>query len=71
MPEITEDDLSKALGDPVDEVQDQLAKDLLDENGEGTPDDKKPDENIVNDVKDDDAVDITKIEEKVMPFNME
>ena len=64
MPEITEDDLSKALGDPVDEVQDQLAKDLLDENGEGTPDDKKPDENIVNDVKDDDAADPESGEQK-------
>lgn len=64
MPEITEDDLSKALGDPVDEVQDQLAKDLLDENGKDTPGDDKPDENIVNDVKDDDAADPAKDEPK-------
>ena len=45
MQEITEDALSKALGNPVDNVEDKLAKDLLDEDGEGTPDDKKPDEN--------------------------
>lgn len=64
MAEITEDDLSKALGDPVDEVQDQLAKDLLDENGKDTPGDDKPDENIVNDVKDDDAADPAKDEPK-------
>ena len=64
MAEITEDDLSKALGDPVDEVQDQLAKDLLDENGKDTPGDDKPDENIVNDVKDDDAADPTKNDPK-------
>lgn len=55
MAEITEDDLSKALGDPVDEVQDQLAKDLIDENGDGTADDEKADDAIVNDVKDDAA----------------
>lgn len=55
MAEITEDDLSKALGDPVDEVQDQLAKDLIDENGDGTADADKVDDAIANDVKDDDA----------------
>lgn len=60
MAEITEDDLSKALGDPVDEVQDQLAKDLIDEDGKDTLGDDKPDENIVNDVKDDDAADPAK-----------
>lgn len=64
MAEITEDDLSKALGDPVDEVQDQLAKDLIDEDGKDTPGDDKPDENIVNDVKDDDAADPAKDEPK-------
>lgn len=64
MAEITEEDLSKALGDPVDEVQDQLAKDLIDEDGKDTPGDDKPDENIVNDVKDDDAADPAKDEPK-------
>lgn len=64
MAEITEEDLSKALGDPVDEVQDQLAKDLIDEDGKDTPGDDKPDENIVNDVKDDDATDPAKDEPK-------
>lgn len=64
MAEITEDDLSKALGDPVDEVQDQLAKDLIDEDSKDTPGDDKPDENIVNDVKDDDAADPAKDEPK-------
>lgn len=64
MAEITEEDLSKALGDPVDEVQDQLAKDLIDEDGKDTPGEDKPDENIVNDVKDDDAVDPAKDEPK-------
>lgn len=64
MAEITEEDLSKALGDPVDEVQDQLAKDLIDEDGKDTPGEDKPDENIVNDVKDDDAADPAKDEPK-------
>lgn len=64
MAEITEEDLSKALGDPVDEVQDQLAKDLIDEDGKDTPGDDKPDENIVKDVKDDDAADLVKDEPK-------
>lgn len=64
MAEITEEDLSKALGDPVDEVQDQLAKDLIDEDSKDTPGDDKPDENIVNDVKDDDAADPAKDEPK-------
>lgn len=64
MAEITEEDLSKALGDPVDEVQDQLDKDLIDEDGKDTPGDDKPDENIVNDVKDDDAADPAKDEPK-------
>lgn len=64
MSEITEEDLSKALGDPVDEVQDQLAKDLIDEDGKDTPGDDNPDENIVNDVKDDDAADPAKDEPK-------
>lgn len=64
MAEITEEDLSKALGDPVDEVQDQLAKDLIDEDGKDTLGDDKPDENIVNDVKDDDAADPAKDEPK-------
>lgn len=64
MAEITEEDLSKALGDPVDEVQDQLAKDLIDEDGKDTPGDDKPNENIVNDVKDDDAADPAKDEPK-------
>lgn len=64
MAEITEEDLSKALGDPVDEVQNQLAKDLIDEDGKDTPGDDKPDENIVNDVKDDDAADPAKDDTK-------
>ncbi len=64
MAEITEEDLSKALGDPVDEVQDQLAKDLIDEDGKDTPGDDKPDENIVKDVKDDDAADPAKDDTK-------
>lgn len=64
MAEITEEDLSKALGDPVDEVQDQLAKDLFDEDGKDTPGDDKPDENIVNDVKDDDAANPAKDDAK-------
>lgn len=65
MAEITEDDLSKALGDPVDEVQGQLAKDLLDED---TPDENagKPDGNEPTDAdpKPDDGADPTKGEPK-------
>lgn len=52
MAEITEDDLSKALGDPVDEVQDQLAKDLIDENSDDTSDAEKSDGTPADDVKD-------------------
>lgn len=55
MAEITEDDLSKALGDPVDEVQDQLAKDLMDENGDDTAGAEKSDNTPADDVKDETA----------------
>ena len=55
MAEITEDDLSKALGDPVDEVQDQLAKDLMDENGDDAAGAEKSDDTQSDDVKDDTA----------------
>ena len=63
MAEITEDDLSKALGDPVDEVQDQLAKDLMDENGDDTAGAEKSDDTPADDVKDDTA-DTAKDEQK-------
>lgn len=63
MAEITEDDLSKALGDPVDEVQDQLAKDLMDENGDDTAGAEKSDDAPADDVKDDTA-DTAKDEQK-------
>jgi hypothetical protein len=68
MDDFTEDDLSKALGDPVDNVQDQLAKDLLDENGD-KPDDKDgddtpPADNPDGDAKGDDAADPAKDDTK-------
>lgn len=68
MDDFTEDDLSKALGDPVDEVQDQLAKDLLDEKGD-KPDDKggddtPPADNPDGDAKGDDAADPAKDDTK-------
>ena len=68
MPEITEDDLSKALGDPVDEVQDQLAKDLLDEDDDKSDnkggDDASPADNPDGDAKGDDAADPAKDDTK-------
>lgn len=68
MPEITEDDLSKALGDPVDEVQNQLAKDLLDENDDKSDnkggDDTPPADNPDGDAKGDDAADPAKDDTK-------
>lgn len=68
MPEITEDDLSKALGDPVDEVQDQLAKDLLDEDDDKSDnkggDDASPADNPDGDTKGDDAADPAKDDTK-------
>lgn len=68
MPEITEDDLSKALGDPVDEVQDQLAKDLLDEDDDKSDnkggDDTPPADNPDGDAKGDDAADPAKDDTK-------
>ena len=68
MPEITEDDLSKALGDPVDEVQDQLAKDLLDEDDDKSDkkdgDDAPPANNPDGDAKGDDAADPAKDDTK-------
>lgn len=68
MPEITEDDLSKALGDPVDEVQDQLAKDLLDEDDDKSDkkddDDTSPADNPDGDAKGDDAADPAKDDTK-------
>lgn len=68
MPEITEDDLSKALGDPVDEIQDQLAKDLLDEDDDKSDnkggDDTPPADNPDGDAKGDDAADPAKDDTK-------
>ena len=68
MAEITEDDLSKALGDPVDEVQDQLAKDLLDEDDDKSDnkggDDTPPADNPDGDAKGDDAADPAKDDTK-------
>lgn len=68
MPEITEDDLSKALGDPVDEVQDQLAKDLIDEDDDKSDnkggDDTPPADNPDGDAKGDDAADPAKDDTK-------
>ena len=68
MPEITEDDLSKALGDPVDEVQDQLAKDLLDEDDDKSDkkggDDTPPADNPDGDAKGDDTADPAKDDTK-------
>ena len=68
MPEITEDDLSKALGDPVDEVQDQLAKDLLDEDDDKSDnkggDDTPPADNPDGDAKGDDDADPAKDDTK-------
>ena len=68
MPEITEDDLSKALGDPVDEIQDQLAKDLLDEDDDKSDnkggDDTPPADNPDGDAKGDDVADPAKDDTK-------
>lgn len=68
MDDFTEDDLSKALGDPVDEVQDQLAKDLLDEDDDKSDkkddDDTSPTDNPDGDAKGDDAADPAKDDTK-------
>ena len=68
MAEITEDDLSKALGDPVDEIQDQLAKDLLDEDDDKSDnkggDDTPPADNPDGDAKGDDVADPAKDDTK-------
>lgn len=68
MPEITEDDLSRALGDPVDEVQNQLAKDLLDEDDDKSDnkdgDDTPPADNPDGGAKGDDVADPTKDDTK-------
>lgn len=68
MNEITEDALSKALGDPVDEVQDQLTKDLLDEDDDKSDnkggDDTPPTDNPDGDAKGDDAADPAKDDTK-------